>query len=468
MNVQRSLITITAAAVLAAACATAEDAAPPASPAPTTPGTTTAGTVVATTDGGRGWIDGEPDWAAVSATAAAGDMADSAAYADAATAEAAVVAAGPSGTAAAALPDGASSLSPLRAGSVDDNSDYAAYLEYAARLTSEGLIVTRPFDPAGRIVVTVTGSNGLPAPGMPVIVTAGGVQVAELRTTANGTARFLPGLYGAADIAAFTFTAGGATADAAPGDTVALAVDTAGGVQAPVAVDVLFLLDATGSMGDEIGQLKTTIDQVAADVAGLPGEPDVRFAFTLYRDEGDLFVTTSYDFTSNVDEFRSALATVVADGGGDYPEALEEGLAAALTGPTWRDPGTTLQLIFLVADAPPRLDRQVPVDYPTSIRDAVSRGIKVFPIASSESDDQAEMVFRQIALATGARFVFLSYGAAGAATGVSTDIARTDYEEMSLDALVVRFVAEELSAATGVNVAVPTTIPTPPTNPPGQ
>jgi hypothetical protein len=230
----------------------------------------------------------------------------------------------------------------------------------------------------------------------------------------------------------------------------------------------LFLLDATGSMGDEIGRLKATIDQVAADVAALPGEPDARFAFTLYRDEGDLFVTTSYDFTSNLEAFRGALATVVADGGGDYPEALEEGLAEALSGPAWRDPATTLQLMFLVADAPPRLDRQVPVDYPASIRDAVSRGIKVFPIASSESDDQAEMVFRQIALATGARFVFLSYGAAGAATGASSDITPIDYEEMSLDSLVVRFVAEELSAATGVDVAVPQKVPAPTTNPSGQ
>ena len=76
--------------------------------------------------------------------------------------------------------------------------------------------------------------------------------------------------------------------------------------------------------------------------------------------------------------------------------------------------------------------------YDESIRTAVSRGIKVFPVASSESDDQAEAVFRQIAQATGARFVFLSYGAGGAATGASTDIDSTDYEELALDDLVVR------------------------------
>ena len=58
-------------------------------------------------------------------------------------------------------------------------------------------------------------------------------------------------------------------------------------------------------------------------------------------------------------------------------------------------------------------------------------------------------MFRQIAQATGARFVFLSYGAGGAATGPSTDIDSTDYEELALDDLVVRLVAEEVAALTG-------------------
>jgi hypothetical protein len=467
MTAQRSLVNATVVALLVAACGQATATSSVTTSARTTPGTTRPETTAPEhSRSGRGWIGGEPDWIARNDVYAA---ADTVGVAEAA-AEPLAVSATASSASGEASDSGSSeriAAAGLRAGSVDDNADYAAYLEYSARLNTEG-IVTRPFDPAGRIVVTVIGSNDLPVAGVPVIVSADDRQVAELRTTANGTARFLPGLYAAADTATFTFRAGTAVASAAAGETVGLTLDTPGGVQGPVAVDVLFLLDATGSMGDEIGQLKMTIDQVASDVAALAGEPDVRFAFTLYRDEGDVFVTKSYDFTGNVDEFRTALAAVVADGGGDYPEALEEGLAEALTGPAWRDPATTLQLMFLVADAPPRLDRQVPVDYPASIRDAVTRGIKIFPIASSESDDHAEMVFRQLAVATGARFVFLSYGAAGAAIGASSDIGPPDYEEMSLDVLVVRFIAEELSALTGNDVPIPTTVSPPVTNPPGQ
>jgi hypothetical protein len=91
----------------------------------------------------------------------------------------------------------------------------------------------------------------------------------------------------------------------------------------------------------------------------------------------------------------------------------------------------------------------------------------VVPIASSNSDDQAEAVFRQIAQFTGARFVFLSYGAQGAALGTSTDIATSDYEELPLNDLIVRLTAEELGARLGWSVDV-TDSTTTTTRPSGQ
>src|SRR5690606_835509 len=128
-------------------------------------------------------------------------------------------------------------------------------------------------------------------------------------------------------------------------------------------LDVLFLLDATGSMGDEIAQLKTNTDAIATQADALDSNPDVRFAVTVYRDTEDDFVTATYDFTSDVAEFHAALNDIVAGGGGDYPEALDEGLADALAEPAWRDPAGTTQLIFLVADAPPQVTRDVQTPY---------------------------------------------------------------------------------------------------------
>ncbi len=457
MTTSRTAITALSVAVLVAGCGS--NRAPVAGPVTLPPSTLPRSTTV---PAGRGWIDGEPDW-----VAAYSEERGSKTYSGGAFDSAAAATVAPADGDAAGAGSPTTEQTGLRAGSVDDNADFAAFLTYLARIRDLG-IATRDFDPTGRVVVSVTGASGLPVAGAQVSVTADGTEIARLRTNADGTARFLPALYDGGSATEFTFATGQVSANAAPGSTVALQSDALGGAPGPVALDVLFLLDATGSMGDEIDRLKVTIDTVAAQVEQFESQPDVRFAMTLYRDEGDTFVTSTFDFTGDVAAFRDALNDVVADGGGDYPEALEEGLASALSEPSWRDPESTVQLVFLIGDAPPRLDRQVPVEYPTAIVDAIARGIKVFPIASSESDDQAEAVFRQIASATGARFVFLSYGAQGAATGVATDIASTDYEELPLDALVVRLIAEELAALTGTLIeAPPTTVP-PVTNPDGQ
>ena len=420
---------------------------------------------------GRGWIDGKPDWRGTSdedfGDGAGKLSSDSAAPSEIATAVGGGEDAVPSPTMAGGDVSGGRDLS---AGSVDDNASFDDYLDYLARIHSLGIDL-RDFDPTGRIVISVVDATGLPVAGADIAVTADGTEIAHVRTTADGTARFHPALYGAAAATEFQFTAEGQSVTAAQNESVSIVVDGPGGTDGPVAVDVLFLLDATGSMGDEIDQLKTSIDSVAAQVEQLQSDPDVRFAMTLYRDLGDQFVTSTFDFTSDVAEFRAALAEVVADGGDDYPEAVDEGLAEALALPSWRDPASTIQLVFLVADAPPQVKRQVATPYPKSIADAIGRGIKIFPVASSESDDQAEAVFRELAQATGSRFVFLTYGAGGAATGGSSDITRTDYEELALDQLVVRLITEELAALTGDTVNVPppttsTTIPT--TNPEGQ
>ena len=409
-----------------------------------------------------GWIDGEPDWHAsdASAEAAVGeeamveaDMAEEAA--DMAVEESAAAAspAAPATTAAAAIEtteevvhESEQPQTRLTGGSIDDNERFGDYLAYRSDFFGLGIPV-RDLDPAGRIVVTVTGEGGLPAAHAEVVMAADQIEV-SLRTTADGTVRFHPEAYAVGD-GPFTVSAGNAITTAEPGESVTLETSLPTATGGTVALDVLFLLDATGSMVDEIHQLKITIDEVAQRIHRLPGDVDVRLGMTLYRDEGDSFLTSTFDLTPDVEIFSAALSAVVADGGDDYPEALDEALAEALSQPSWRPAAETVQLVFLVADAPPQVLRQVPVPYTDSMREAASRGIKIFPVSSSGTDDQAEFVFRQLAQFTGARYVFLTYGAGGRATGSATDIDQRDYEELSLDDLIVRLVAEELAALAG-------------------
>jgi hypothetical protein len=415
---------------------------------------------------GGGWIGSAPDFKGEEASSGGGggrgDVVESAAAPGSRD-----YAVGGSTTATGSEPGrkDAPNADNLRAGNIDDGADFTGFLAYLERIAQEG-VPFRPLDPTGRIVLTVTDGNQHAASGVEVTVTQGDTEIVRLRTTADGTLRFHPRAYGATD-GSFTFSVGQNAVTATAGGTAGLITDAPPAAQS-VPLDLLFLIDATGSMGDEIDRLKSTVATVVDRIEALPGQPDVRIGMTLFRDEGDTFVTGSYDFTTDIKAFQKALAGVEAGGGGDTPEALDEGLDAALTEPSWRPAGSAIQLVVLIGDAGGHPDRQVARPYTQSMIDAAARGVKILPIAASSSDDQAEVAFRQIAEFTGGRFVFLSYGAEGAALGTSTDISKADYEELSLDDLVVRLVADELAARTGQPIEVPPAATTSTSNPPGQ
>ncbi len=335
----------------------------------------------------------------------------------------------------------------LQAGSVDDNETWEDYLRYREAFALLGI----PFDDLpvdGRRIITVHDENGLPVLDATVRITGGG-GTTTLRSGSDGRVVFLAPVgdldeQQSAPTFEATVTHGSSTTTeelgSEPNQTIVLeGVEHDGAVR----LDVLFLVDATGSMGDEIERLKANMVGVAEKISASDAKPDVRFALTSYRDTTDDYVARTVDFTADVGSFVESLRGLVADGGGDTPEALNEAFAQAVSEPRWRTDDDVVRLVFLIADAPPHIGRGT--SYVESIRAAAGIGVRVFPIASSGTDDQAEYVLRQIAQATLGRFVFLSYGADGAALGAGSNIDDEDYDVLALDDLVVRLVEEQLA-----------------------
>jgi hypothetical protein len=356
-------------------------------------------------------------------------------------------------------PDGAFGVSEAeagepRAGSVDDNQLWDDYLAYRGELLAAGLVAS-PIEVGGRRLITVVDADGDPVLGASItILDAAGAEIDRLSTYADGRAVFLPATAVDPNQApAYTarVTKGQVTTEVAldagvPSQSITLDAD----IPSSPHVDVLFLIDTTGSMSDEIDRLKSSMITVSEQLSGLPSAPDVRFAMVLYRDRGDEYITRTFDFTGDIAAFTSALSGVVADGGGDTPESLATGLQDAVTGPTWRG-DDTVKLVFLLSDAPPHLPTDPGYadepDYAAAVRAAAAAGVKVFPIASSGLDDQGEFVFRQVAQATMGRFVFLTYGVDGRSPGDTTShhVDPEDYDVLALDELVVQLVTDELA-----------------------
>jgi hypothetical protein len=338
--------------------------------------------------------------------------------------------------------------SRLTAGEVDDNAGWDDYLLYLRNYS--GAAVLR-LDVTERHQIWVRDNQGEPVLGARIGVEANGQEVAVLRTHSDGRAFFFPrtldGMAKTYDINVtvnqtserFAIPSGSAQRE--------WFITHPGASQRPAEarLDLLFLIDATGSMADEINQLKENIRAISSQIDALPSQPDVRFGMVSYRDRGDEYVARVSDFTPDVEEFDRELALVFADGGGDYPEDLNEALSRAVHEPEWRV-DDTVSLIFLVADAPPHLDYDQTNHYAVEVMEAAERGIKIYPIASSGLDAQGEYVFRQLAQVSGGRFIFLTYGADGpGSSGTETSFDVSDYTVSSLDSLVVKIVEQELS-----------------------
>jgi Mg-chelatase subunit ChlD len=210
-------------------------------------------------------------------------------------------------------------------------------------------------------------------------------------------------------------------------------------------LDLVFLVDATGSMGDEIDKLKSSLRSITEEVARLPSHPDLCLGLVAYRDRGDDFFVRSHDLTNDVNAYQGELNALQAGGGGDEPEAMNEALHEAVHHISWRGDQTT-RLVVLVADAPPHLDYGGP-QYDDDMLAALGKGIKLMGVGASGLNKQGEYIQRQMAQYTGGRFIFLTYAdASNPASGPGRETVHDvrNYSVQTLDRLVVRLVREEL------------------------
>jgi multidrug efflux pump subunit AcrA (membrane-fusion protein) len=167
-------------------------------------------------------------------------------------------------------------------------------------------------------------------------------------------------------------------------------------------LDVVFVMDATGSMRDEIADVRANLIGIVRILHRMATA--LRVGFVAYKDRGDDFVTRSFALSPMTDANAQAIAAFVGSittgGGGDVPEPIDQALQAAIAMP-W-SAGADGQII-VVGDAPVHAENRAAT---LAMADAFRRsaGNRTVSAIFTGSDEAGRVFFSQLARAGGGDF----------------------------------------------------------------
>lgn len=175
-------------------------------------------------------------------------------------------------------------------------------------------------------------------------------------------------------------------------------------------LEIMLVVDTTGSMGDELSFLCDELAGVVTRVSSTL-KCNIRLGLLFYRDEGDQYVTRKYDFVDVTS--KEGLNTVVkniraqkSSGGGDYPEAVDTALSEAVAA-DWHTNSKT-RLLFHVLDAPYHDTQVNQSKFANAVNSAAQKGVRIIPVAASGLDTLGQYLMRSAALLTGGTYTFLT------------------------------------------------------------
>ena len=208
-------------------------------------------------------------------------------------------------------------------------------------------------------------------------------------------------------------------------------------------LDLMLVVDTTGSMYDELEYLQEELESVINRAVSENGNIPVRLSVNFYRDDGDEYVVRDFPFTENISQAIADLKAQYADGGGDFPEKVNAALYNAINDHAWNENST--KLLFIILDAPPHSDDAIAVDQMNALTaQAAEKGIRIIPILASGGDKEAEYLLRDMAMKTGGTYLFLTDDS-GISVGGHIQPTVGDYKVEKLNDLMVKVINRYLA-----------------------
>lgn len=295
-----------------------------------------------------------------------------------------------------------------------------------------------------RIAVELKNLTGGPVMDAVVKLQKEGKNVFAAKTDNQGKAELWPDLFEQniqPDLSGYTLDINNGAATITQVKTISQGVNQATISSGPASgsIDIAFVVDATGSMGDELEYLKVELVDVLSRVKSANPGTLIRTSAVFYRDKGDDYETRISKFTQNTSTTIGFIKDQEANGGGDFPEAVHTALETAITQLSWSSTART-RLLFLVLDAPPHYEADVIEDIHAANKIAAEKGIKIIPVTASGIDKETEFLMRFLAISTNGTYVFITNH-----SGIGNDHLEPtvgEYEVEFLNDLMVRLINE--------------------------
>ena len=168
-------------------------------------------------------------------------------------------------------------------------------------------------------------------------------------------------------------------------------------------VDIVFFVDTTGSMGDELTYIKQELVSIIDTIGEYDSSYSINVGLCFYRDQNDAYVTKVFDFDNDINKVLINLEAQRVAGGGDYEEAIQDGLKE-VNRLSWREDST--KLVYHFFDAPSH-DKDFNTVYEEYYK-LSSKGIRYIPVASSGLNKIGEYIAREGSLLTGGTYTSLT------------------------------------------------------------
>jgi hypothetical protein len=332
----------------------------------------------------------------------------------------------------------------VTAGDIDDRLNLAAFTRYLSR--AGGSTGLPQLGLGAPVLVRLVGPDGSSAPGARYTLRRPGAAdpFHEGYAGPDGRIADFPQVQGGGGLGAVELRVFGADGQeiarqtVKTGQTATITLPEDADWQ-PDFLDLVLVVDTTGSMGDEIAFLQRELIGITRAAARKAPGVSIRYGLVAYRDQGDEYVVKNYGLTGNSGEMAGWLRGLSAGGGGNYPEAAAAALRSGV-GLNWRA-GKGERLMLHVADAPPHSGDAA--DYLRAAKAAAEEGVQIFTLGASGVAEESEYLMRQASVATGGRYLFLTDDSG--VGNAHSEPTITCYQVTKLSRLLTRVLMTELS-----------------------